>query len=163
MYRVETSDGRTFGPTDAAGLRQWLTEGRIPREALIHEEGGPSLPAWKHPVLADLAATLPAPGDAVPLPSDNTLGGLIPANNPKSLVAYYTGIFGWMPLLGLVLGPVALIFGIKGYKAYKANPQLRGRTHSLVGIIGGGIGIAINFGCVAFYLVMAIGMAVTHH
>src|SRR5262245_5710318 len=41
---------------------------------------------------------------------------LIPWKNGRALAAYYTGVFGLIPGLGLILGPLALFLGVLGYK-----------------------------------------------
>src|SRR5207248_5131349 len=41
---------------------------------------------------------------------------LIPTANPRALIAYYCGIFGLIPVIGLVLGPFALLFGFLGWQ-----------------------------------------------
>ena len=64
---------------------------------------------------------------------------LIPTKNGKALAAYYCGVFSLVPCLGLLLGPVAFVLGVLGLNAYRAHPAVHGRTHSLVGIILGGI------------------------
>lgn len=82
--------------------------------------------------------------------SDAT-GGLIPYKNPKALMAYYVGIFGFfLPLIG---GPLAIVFGIQGLKYSKLHPKARGQAHAIIGIIAGifvtgihmlfGLGLAI--------------------
>ena len=43
-------------------------------------------------------------------------GGLIPYKNGMALASYYCGVFGLIPALGLVLGILAVIFGIVGFE-----------------------------------------------
>jgi hypothetical protein len=79
---------------------------------------------------------------------------LVPTGNPKALLAYYCGIFGLIPLLGLILGPLALVFGIQG-KAY-ANRRVRagGGGHAVAGLILGPIDFLIGLGVGITLLVM---------
>jgi len=81
------------------------------------------------------------------------MASLIPTNNGKALAAYYCGIFSLIPCLGLALGPAAFVLGLLGLKAYRANPAVEGRTHSLVGVILGGITGVVNIGIALFMLV----------
>ena len=85
------------------------------------------------------------------------LGGLIPRNGP-ALVAYYCGIFSFIPCLGVILGPVAFVFGILGLKTEKREPFRKGGVHSWVGIICGGLFGLINLaGCVLWLVALAAG------
>lgn len=65
----------------------------------------------------------------------DTTGGLIPYKNPKALMAYYVGIFGFfLPLIG---GIIAIVLGIQGLKYAKLKPKARGQAHAIIGILGG--------------------------
>ena len=55
----------------------------------------------------------------------------IPYKNPKSLVSYYCGVFGLIPGIGLLLAPIALIFGILAWKYYNRNPTAGGLGHAV--------------------------------
>lgn len=79
----------------------------------------------------------PAPGAYGQAPPP-ILGGLIPRNS-KALVAYYCGIFALIPLLGAVLGPVAVVFGILGIRDANREPYRKGKVHAWVGIVCGGL------------------------
>lgn len=69
-------------------------------------------------------------------------GGLIPYKNPKALVAYYLGIFSFIPLLGIPLGLAAFVLGILGLRDRKRNPIIKGSVHAWIGIVvGGGFGL----------------------
>lgn len=69
---------------------------------------------------------------------------LIPYKNAKALSAYYFGIFSLIPGLGLVLGPMALIFGIFGIRHSSLNPRARGTGHAVVGTILGLLTFILN-------------------
>ncbi len=76
-------------------------------------------------------------------------GGVIPYKNPHALTAYYLGIFSIIPVLGFVLGCIALPLGISGLKARKKNPAIRGSVHAWIGILGGGLSIIAHLLIVA--------------
>ena len=79
--------------------------------------------------------------------TDSTMGGLIPTGNPKSLWAYYLGLFSLLPCIGIATGIPALIFGLQALKAVKERPEIKGRNHALVGvIIGGGCALIWTLG-----------------
>ena len=61
-------------------------------------------------------------------------GGLIPYKNGKALAAYYTGIFGLIPCIGSVLGPIAVVLGFLGLGHASKYPESKGRAHAIVGI-----------------------------
>jgi hypothetical protein len=75
---------------------------------------------------------------------DPTLG-LIPYKNPAGLVAYYLGVFGLIPVLGLILGPAALVCGIVGVRHAMRNPAARGLGHAITGIVLGGLETLANW------------------
>jgi len=66
-------------------------------------------------------------------------GGVIPYKNSSALIGYYCGVFSLIPFLGLLLGPIALVLGIMGWKAYRREPHRRGQAHAWVAIILGGL------------------------
>ncbi len=90
--------------------------------------------------------------------SSETLGGLIPVNNPKALLSYYIGIFSFIPLIGIVLGFAAVILGMQGLKFATQYPMVKGKTHAWVGIICGGL-----FGLfwLAVVILILVSMTVT--
>ena len=82
----------------------------------------------------------------------HALGGLIPYKNSKALIAYYLGIFSFIPLLGILLGVPAFFLGVYGLKDAGKNPQIKGKAHAWVGIIGGGV---FGFGQLLIVLIVA--------
>lgn len=66
-------------------------------------------------------------------------GGLIPIGNGMSLAAYYCGVFSLIPGVALVLGPLAIIFGFMGLSRAKQYPEVKGKGHSIAGIVLGGL------------------------
>ena len=77
----------------------------------------------------------PTPSHVV-VTSDGTLGGMIPTKNPAALAAYYLGIFSTIPLLGVPLGIAAVVLGIKALRKARERPEVKGKIHAWVGIIG---------------------------
>ena len=65
-------------------------------------------------------------------------GGIIPFKNPKALIAYYLGIFAFIPVLGIPLGLAAFVLGILGLRDRKRNPIIKGSVHAWIGIVVGG-------------------------
>jgi hypothetical protein len=90
---------------------------------------------------------------------DDPLQTIIPYNNGMALAAYYCSVFGLIPVLGVILGPLAIFFGILGLKRVNADERLRGTGHAITGIVLGSIDSLINLAIVAFIL---IGMASAH-
>jgi hypothetical protein len=74
---------------------------------------------------------------------DGTVGGLIPYKNPKSLWAYYLGLFSLIPCFGIILGIAALILGIGALRYANLHPEARGKIHAWVGIIMGTLCAAV--------------------
>lgn len=67
------------------------------------------------------------------------VSSLIPYHNPKSLVAYYCGVFGLIPCAGLVLAPLALTFGIMALGHLRRYPDAGGGGHAITGIVLGSL------------------------
>ena len=65
-------------------------------------------------------------------------GGIIPYKNPKALIAYYLGIVSGFPVIGNLVGVVALVLGILGLRDRKRNPAIKGAVHAWIGILVGG-------------------------
>lgn len=118
-----------------------------------------------------VAAWPPLPGGYVPpqaYPPQTTggLGRLIPADNPAALAACCLGIFSIIllifsiiPRLAIPMGIAAVVLGLKGLRLVKERPEVRGRTHALVGIIAGGLFVLISIGVLVF---MAAEAGVQH-
>ena len=71
-------------------------------------------------------------------------GGIIPYKNPKALIAYYCGIVGLLPLIGLPIAIAAFVLGILGLRDRKRNPVIKGSVHAWIGIVLGFIATAYN-------------------
>ncbi len=90
------------------------------------------------------------PGDPPPI-----LGGLIPRNR-NALIAYYCGIFSIIPCLGVVLGPMALVFGILGLKTAAREPFRKGKVHAWVGIVCGGLVSLLSLAAIGFWVFVGL-------
>ena len=76
-------------------------------------------------------------------PSGQMLVQAIP-NNPRAVAAYRYAMFGMIPLAGLVLGACALGFGIVGYRYACTNPDAKGGSHAMTGIVLGSLEFLTN-------------------
>ena len=84
---------------------------------------------------------------------DGLVSSIIPYNNSKALIGYYVSIFSLMPILGLILGPLAIVLGAKGMNYANKNPAAKGKAHAIVAIVLGVFGSLISFGCGGVLLV----------
>jgi hypothetical protein len=154
--RVRLSDGREFGPADADVLQQWAREGRVPVDASIVSSSGEVIPAPAHPMLAPILGAPPVARPHIAPPAgDGGVSTLIPYKNPPALIGYYTSIASLIPGLGLLLGPVAIVLGIVGFRAYRREPNLKGAAHAWVAII---LGALTSFFYWAMALLVVIGL-----
>jgi len=71
--------------------------------------------------------------------SDAT-GGVIPYKNGMALGAYYCAVFSFIPGVGCLLGPVAIVLGVMGILYANKHPKARGMGHAVFGIVGGLVG-----------------------
>jgi hypothetical protein len=79
---------------------------------------------------------------------------IIPAKNVKALLAYYFGVFSFIPCFTIVLGPGAMILGFLGLQECKRDVNMPGKGHAITGIVLGAITMLIWL-AVVLILVMA--------
>lgn len=105
-----------------------------------------------NPFAAPQVATTVAPLNAPASASENVAHALIPTRNGAALTAYYLGLFSIIPVLGLPLGIVAIVLGVKGLRRFREDASVRGRNHAWVGIICatlfGGFNLLLVSACV---------------
>lgn len=77
---------------------------------------------------------------------------LIPTKNPFALAGYYVSVFSLIPCAGLVLGPLAIIFGVLGIGQVKRIRGLPGTGHSITAIVLGSITLIANLVAIVFIL-----------
>jgi hypothetical protein len=63
--------------------------------------------------------------------------------NPTARRAYYCALYGLIPFLGLLLGPLALVFGWSAWRQEKAKAG-RGRTWPAFAILLFGVAITLS-------------------
>ncbi len=80
---------------------------------------------------------------------------LIPYKNPQGLMAYYAGVFGLIPCVGLILGPAAFILGILGIRYANKYPTAGGKGHAIAGIV---LGALVILGHLVGIVLLGLGM-----
>ncbi len=124
---------------------------------------GPENPLGENPYSSPAKDSSPPPfqpakqGHAT---EGDATGGVIPYKNLPALLAYYLGIFSFIPILGLFLAVPAVILGIIGLKKRRENPAIKGSLHAWIGIIVGGVFLLV-WGAFSVLMVVAI-VANTH-
>ena len=103
----------------------------------------PPVPAAAPPVPARTSPTKPGAIEHGG-PTPDATGGVIPYKNPAALIAYYLGIFGLFPVLGLPLAIAAFVLGCVGLSRRKKKMAYGGLVHAWVGIVLGAISTAYN-------------------
>ena len=145
MYKVRTSSGEEYGPADLDQIVQWAREGRLERDSLlVPVDGSEVKPVHAEPRLAAILSAPPSIPGPLPKTDEAPLSGLIPYKNPPALIGYYLGIFSCFPILGLLLGPAAIVLGIIGIRRRSADPKCRGLAHAWIAISFGVIGTCIG-------------------
>jgi hypothetical protein len=71
------------------------------------------------------------------------LARVVPYRNGAALAAYYCGVFGLIPGVGLLLAPAAFILGIVGLVKARKDPKARGTGHAIFGIVLGVIDVPL--------------------
>lgn len=144
MYIVQGPDGNPSEPVSKAQVQEWIKSGHLPRQAPIrnvNEEG--FSPAEMHADFSALFKSIPTVGKG---------SKLIPSGNGSALTGYYVSIASCFPIIGLVLGIIAIILGIKGLQKYNENPAVYGKGHSITALVFGSIGLIINLMICGFFL-----------
>ena len=67
----------------------------------------------------------------------NITSTIIPYKNICALISYYTGIASLIPILHIVLAPIAIILGVIGLIVRMNKPEAKGSLHAIVGIACG--------------------------
>jgi hypothetical protein len=142
LYLV--SGGQQVGPYSLKQVNSAIAEGRIVADEYQawHKGCDGWIPLAQIPGIHSaglLPAGMTAPPPA-PVQGDVT-GGIVPYKNPPALLAYYFGIFGLIPFLGIPFAVAAIVFGILGLKRRRSAPVVRGQVHAWIGIVLGSLSI----------------------
>ena len=112
QYYVVGPDGTEYGPTDLAGLTQWVREGRILAQTLIRKNSDAPIAAASMPELAALYAAPPAPIASPPLQTTVAVPGEFRSwqfiSQAWELVKPH-----WLPLAAMAL--IATVMGAVPY------------------------------------------------
>lgn len=156
QYTVRVPTGQTYGPADVEVVVRWAGEGRIPPGAMLIDEHGVESPAIDHERLGAILRAPPTrPGPiANPQPADSGITTLIPYTNPPALIGYYIGVASLIPILGLLLGPTAIILGVAGLNKRKAEPRAKGKAHAIVAIVLGSLTTLGNLALVSLPFIL---------
>ncbi len=82
-------------------------------------------------------------------------GGVIPYKNGMALASYYCGVFSLIPVLGGVLGVIAIVLGVMGFQYAGKHPNAKGKAHAVTGIVLGLVGMAVTVGLIGL---VAVGL-----
>lgn len=104
----------------------------------LAEPSAPPVPAPTSPSAIGAPPPIADPFERpTPMVGDAT-GGIIPYKNTSALLSYYIGLFSLLPLFGYIMGPAAVVLGVKGLRHYRAHPETKGKVHAWGGILCGG-------------------------
>ena len=95
--------------------------------------------------------TVPPPAD-LPKPrkprrprvENEVFGSFTPWKNPTAVYAYAVSLAALTPVLGLVLGPVAVLLGLIGLIHRRLRPKVHGTNFAVAGIILGILNTLLN-------------------
>ena len=75
---------------------------------------------------------------------DRDFGDITPWKNPAALYGYRLGVIGLVPVLGMVLGPVAIVLGAISIWKYRTDNSVGGYSQSHAALVLGLIETAFN-------------------
>ena len=149
-------NGQKHGPMTSLASCAMMPAKQAPVDSLVWSAGmGQWEPAACFP---DFAQAMGVPLrvitiNAPPSSGHDVISTIIPVRNSAALIGYYMSVASLIPLVGLFLGPVAIVFGVKGLHAVKATPLVKGTVHAWVAIIMGSIVTLVNLaGIIAILL-----------
>jgi hypothetical protein len=71
-------------------------------------------------------------------------GSFTPWKNPAAVYAYAVSLAALTPVVGLALGPVAIVLGLVGLWRRRRRPEVLGTNFALAGIILGALNTLLN-------------------
>lgn len=183
-YRVQTPDGREYGPVSVGVVAEWARQGRVTRDAVLIGEDGVRVGVMTEPQIAAIFRAPPTTPRPVPHApgGDETLATLVPYRNKPALIGYYAAIVGallaiilpmvglavsaaggpaivlgaFMCLLGIAAPVSAIVLGVKGRRLSIERPQAHGRVHAWIGILGGCFGAVLAMFFTVMFVVMLV-------
>ncbi len=147
-YFVRASDGQTYGPVDAATLRQWAAEGRVIADTWLQEEGSgillragdipelqPYLPLIAAPITPQGPPGFPCPNCGAALPPRAILCGRCGARPYAVHERKLTGMAAVDMLLGVLTVAGICVFTVLLSTTVKIHLPFGGLT-AMLPIIG---------------------------
>lgn len=92
---------------------------------------------------ADVLTQAQTEADA-PLPKRTGFTRFVPPRNGRALIGYYFAIASLIPILGVVLGPIAVFNGLEGLNHARRFPNHGGRAHGIVAVVLGSLTCLAN-------------------
>jgi hypothetical protein len=91
------------------------------------------------------------------LDEGGVFGSFTPWKNPAAVYSYAVGLAGMTPVLGLVLGPAAIVLGFVGRARLRRNPEIKGLSFIRAGIVLGTLDFLVNVAGVTCILIGWLG------
>lgn len=141
QYRLIGSDGIEYGPTSAADVRTWISEGRASAKTMVHASDNPAwrklgeLPEFAEDIARRAAnASGPAAAQAAPEPEQNKTARM------GFIISVVSLLCCCAPLapVGLIMSVIALV------RINNGKDLKEGHRFALAGIIIGLVVIIIN-------------------
>ena len=88
-----------------------------------------------------------------PIPAIPVFGDTAAWNNPAAMYAYRCSLLAMIPVVGLVLGPVAAVWGLVAMRRYRANRKIKGFGQARVAMMVGATTLVSNvagLACIAY-------------
>ena len=122
VYTIQRQTEK-LGPYDLAHVRAMADAGEVSATDLVWVEGA-SVPTTVGALLQGVEGG-PAP-EAAPV-----------FKKGPALTSFYLAALGLVPVLGFFCAIPAILFGLKGLRETKGQPQSRERMHAMVGVCVG--------------------------
>ena len=146
LFKVKTVAGESYGPASRSEIQAWAVDGRIGEDDMITTDGGdPQRAITVDWIRTAWASRTPPRYRSEVDRSENAPGvldSIVPTRNGPAIAAWYLGVFGLIPGLGLPLAVAAIAMGIMGLK--RASEVKVGLWHSILGLFLGVIMLFIT-------------------
>jgi hypothetical protein len=74
----------------------------------------------------------------------DVFGSFTPWKNPAAVYSYVVSLVALIPILGLLLGPIAIGFGVIGLISRRRRPEIKGGNFAVAGMIFGSLNTLLN-------------------
>ncbi len=146
MYKIIGTDGREYGPINAAHIKQWIAEARIERQTPVFVDGAKD---WT------FVGLLPEFSGLFPGSAPSTISPPVQPRRTNSLATagLVCGILAWVCCCGFPFNLLGLVFSLIALSQINRHPEFNeGRGIAIAGLVLSIISLLLTLGAVLWSL-----------